>query len=276
MVHAFIRFALLLSSLFLSSLSFAGGYITQPLVHAHSYDKSYSSTYGNGPYQNFTNFNALDISGQINVILKNARFNTIEFLDNSQQYVNFSLKGNTLNVGRAPIPRDQRNKVIPTPTIIIGVARLNKLTTHDYVIVQGNLNSSALNINSEGYSQISLKGMMNVQKVNTEDNAQVKLYWINSSNLVLNGSDRSSIQLAGVAGVLHASLSDSAQLHGQYLRAQQAVIQTDNSAFAGIEATQALRAFASDDSNILYYKYPRAYNDFSTQSGNILQIDWRP
>ncbi len=281
-MKAFYRLSLFLGMLAITSLSFAGGATHyKPYNSSSSNSSAYQKQSMADQWQNFPAFNKLVISGNVDVALKNAAQNSIIFLDDtSSAYINYDVKDHSLTISQRALakkhPFANAKPPLQRPQIQINVVQLNQLDTSGHVVVQGQLNSSSLVVNTKGSSQVNLSGMMNLQQANAYDNSQLKLYWINSPNLIVNGTNNSLIKLAGITQVLHASLKKNAQLNAQYLRAQQAIIQTDNNAFVGIAATSALRAFASNDSNIFYYKYPHDYSEFSIESGNILQVDWRP
>ena len=270
MLNIFSRTTVLLSLLATCSLSLAGG-STQYQAPSHTTKPSTQiNSATNSSPQSLNSFTHLVVSGNVSVILNNSSANSIQFLNGTTpKQVKLSYAADTLSVSGPLMGRAAQ--------VQLNIPGLNELSTSGNAAVSGQLNSSALTINSSGNSRINLGSeIINLQEVTASNNSQIKLFWVNSTNLVLTGTDNSRIKVAGVAQVLHASLDDQAQLNGQYLRAQHAIIQTDNHAFVGIAATGALRAFASNDSNIFYYKYPRNFSEFDLQSANILQVDWRP
>lgn len=271
------RLALLLITLCFTSLSFAS------LANHTAYNPSSNNNdqpFLSGAPASLAPFTQLIVTGNTDIVLKNGSWPSLQILNANvyNQVITLNNQAGVLTINSWSSKKIPSQKTLPAvrPLIQITVPQLYVLKTRNDATVGGRITSAALNIETKGYSQVELTGMMNVQNITSTDRSHVKLYWVNSSNLVIAGSDESIIKLAGVATVMHAYLDDQAQLNGQYLRAQQAIVRTDNQAFVGISATQALRGFASDDSNIFYYKYPQTLNDFSIESGNILQVDWRP
>lgn len=271
------RLALLLITLCFTSLSFSS------LPNHTTYNPSSNNNDQpllSGAPASLAPFTQLIVTGNTDIVLKNGSWPSLQILNANvyNQVITLNNQAGALTINSWSSKKIPSQKTLPAvrPLIQITVPQLYVLKTRNDATVGGRITSTALNIETEDYSQVELTGMMNVQNITSTDHSRVKLYWVNSSNLVIAGSDKSIIKLAGVATVMHAYLNDQAQLNGQYLRAQQAIVRTDNQAFVGISATQALRGFASDDSNIFYYKYPQTLNDFSIESGNILQVDWRP
>ena len=58
-------------------------------------------------------------------------------------------------------------------------------------------------------------------------------------------------------------------------RAQHILIQTKNFATAKLLPIQSLRAFATDFSNVYFYKMPDYISRYTRRSGNVLQLGKR-
>ncbi len=260
-MYSLFRFSLVLLTLCFSSFGGAAP-LNQHLAYIPSNTQQNRAPIRQSP----ASFNTLHVSGHVRLQLVTSAEPFVELLDPAlQKKVSIQSKNGTLYIhgsGGAPFQ--------------VGAPQLDQLITQGPSLIEGQIFSQGLSIQSEGTSQIKLTGMVNLQHLSSSGQSKVMLYWVNSPTLALAARNSSLVELAGVVGVLHASLSNNAQLKAQYLRAQEAVVQAQDHAYAGVLAIQALRAFAIEESNIFYFKYPRYLNDYSQNSGNVLQVAWRP
>ncbi|QLH43967.1 MAG: DUF2807 domain-containing protein [Coxiellaceae bacterium] len=121
-------------------------------------------------------------------------------------------------------------------------------------------------------SRISLQGYVPVAEVDVAGDSMVDVSWVDTDHIQIIGRDNSEIHLAGAVRVLDARLYDNAVLDAKYLRSITALVYTCENAMAQVIATYSLNAFATDFSNIYYYRTPEKLVDFSEKSGNVLQV----
>lgn len=169
-----------------------------------------------------------------------------------------------------PIPGFNRPEVVTVYT-----NQLKGLTVAGPTSVRAmDLRSNGLDVKSSGTGNILLRGDIKLNQIQQRGHNQISIRWVNSSTIHINSKGSGSIRLAGVAKALFARLRNNATLHTQYLRTHYVQVQTKNEASAYVCPIETLRAFAFDDSNIYYYKYPKNITRQSIQSGNILQMAW--
>ena len=98
------------------------------------------------------------------------------------------------------------------------------------------------------------------------------LDWINSDHLHITASGKTQIRLAGNVGMLEVNAIDDAHVDGRYLRADNAYIKTANTAEVDASVLDHLSGFASNFSNIYYFKSPLALTRHTYQSGVVMQL----
>lgn len=158
----------------------------------------------------------------------------------------------------------------------VAVSQLNHLIVDGAATVSSNhLNSNSLSIDANTSGSIDLMGMVNLDRILSTGSGDIHIQWVDSSRLRIDGSNKSKFHLAGVAGTVELRLKDESQFEGQYLRIDDIFIQTRDYSVAKLLVNNSLRGFAYDHSNIYYYKRPAEMTEYTSGSGNILQLQWR-
>lgn len=247
--------ALLISMGITAPAAFAGG----PALHPTEDSLSFSSINANGNM-------ALRIK---QVPLQEA--DTIGINNNGPQWVQAKVKHGVLY-----LTEKASQKKEPKAIVTIDTHRLFTLTlAGNASATSKNLHVKHLVINVNDNSDIKLAGMIGIDAINQHGNSRVNVRWVDSKQLTIDSDGNGKITLAGVVNTMHARLNDHARLNAQYLRAQHVLVKTQDNATAKVLSRKSLRAFASNQSDIYYYKTPAHITRVSTQSGNILQLDWR-
>lgn len=159
----------------------------------------------------------------------------------------------------------------------VEVAELNHLIVDGGAAVSSShLNTTSLSIDANTSGPIDLMGMVNLDRILSSGSGDIHIQWVNSSRLRIDGSSKSKFTLAGVAGSVELRLKDESQFEGQYLRIDDIFVQTRDYSTAKLLVNNSLRGFAYDHSNIYYYKRPSEITEYTSGSGNILQLQWRP
>lgn len=222
------------------------------------------------PAQKLADFNTISVRGPIHLTLEqtaDGSQNFFQFLDKPGGPVSFSVKNGTLYV-----EAEANNS--PT-TAKVGVAQLTQLMVDGNASVTSkNLSTSSLSLDANTSGNIELSGMVNIDRILSSGTGLINIQWVDSSRLRIDGSSKSKIKLAGVAKTVEMRLRDESQFSGQYLRIDQIVVQTKDYSTAKLLVNDSLRAFAYDHSNIYYYKKPAELTEFTSDSGNILQLGW--
>lgn len=184
--------------------------------------------------------------------------------------VNSRIRHNTVYISKRP---DHPGRV----KLTVLIHRIDHLRLTGNASFNGRIdNSKALSIRAYDHSRIKLKGKINLKRLVANGSSKINLEWVNAKSLNIHSANNARIRLAGVANQVRASINGNSKLNAQYLRAKTAIVQTHGSASAKIMAINNLRAFAFDKSNIYYYKQPSHITRFTRNSGNVLQLDWRP
>src|SRR3990167_3325296 len=221
---------------------------------------------------NLPRFTGIDASGNIQIKLRPGatRFQMIR--NPQQQYVTAKVRNRILYLREVNLPDKKPQRV----TVIVNMNRLNTLDTIGQVSINGrSIRASHLAIQACGNSYITLTGTMEVDSIKACGNSHVNLRWVNSNHLLVQEKNAAQVKLAGVAKNLSARLSGRSQLSALYLRSQDVWLQTKNVASATTLPVNSLRAFSAGNSNIYFYKMPKYLTRYSTDLGNVLQMDWR-
>lgn len=158
-------------------------------------------------------------------------------------------------------------------TTLGGSIVLRKLVAagNGQVIVKG-IKSRYLQLDIKDKTKVMLVGQMHLSKLDMKGDGWLTMYWIKSPSLVICAKGRSNIQLAGLVDKLDVELWGSARFKGRYLRAQNAFVKTHERSFAEIAAIKHQHAFATDVSDIYFYRIPQTKADFMAFQGSILDM----
>ena len=160
--------------------------------------------------------------------------------------------------------------------VVVYTHAIRNLNAYTHVTVTGDQFNAhqPLSLSASGKSSIQLKGQFNLAQIIQNSSRPISITWANSDTIAVNGAGNGPIQLAGVTQQLRASLHNNSRLNAEYLRANKVWVKTSNNASAKVTATDSLRAFAHNNSNIYFYKQPTHITRQSTGSANVLQLGW--
>ena len=220
-------------------------------------------------------FDAINAEGYFNVVIVNSQSSkkpTVNITGYPAEPIKVRVSHHTLYLKSPahPIPGFNHREIVTVTT-----NHLKGLTVAGPTSVRAvDVHSNGLVIHSSGTGNILLRGKIKLNRIKQSGHNQINLRWVDSSTVYIDSKGSGSIRLAGVAKVLYTRLSGNATLHAQYLRTHYVQVQTKNQSEAYVCPTNTLRAFAFDNSNVYYYKYPRNITRHGTRSGNILQMAW--
>ncbi len=141
-----------------------------------------------------------------------------------------------------------------------------KLSTKDF-------NSKGLSITTKDNASVMIDGQVSLAELNQLGSGKIEISWVDSNKITITASGSGPIFLSGITNFLAIKLTGKASLFAKYLRAQDIqIFAADNSA-AEILAIDKLTAFASQKSNIGYYKKPQKATVVTKDAGNILIIE---
>ena len=248
-----------LAVLTIASTSFAGG---PDYSHSKKSISSQRLTHNNC-------FNSINVDGNFTLELrqnKNKNCYSINAGDTHKNSVMSSINDKTLFIKS----NNRRTKVILYTNPISNIRVYNNAT----VISKQFNDKRPLNIIVATGGSVNLKGRYNIASILQQSTRAISIQWANSDTITVNGRGDGKINLAGSAYQLRAKLCNNSILNAEYLRAKNVTIKTSNHASAKVEATDNLRAFAHDSSNIYFYKQPKHITRESSGSANVLQLGW--
>jgi hypothetical protein len=216
-------------------------------------------------------FSALQVRGPVDVhVITSPSFQSSSYVIEGphQRWVS-AIRKNHMLVLRASTHNGSRSSVT------VKMPEINFLSVSGSAQVSSrNVRSDGLTIRDAGYGYIHLTGMVDLHKIVNLGNGYVDVSWVNSRNFTLSGFGQSYTRVAGISKNLYARLYGHAGLDATYLRAQNVFVSTQDYANAKVLPIQRLHAFANNQSNIYYYKYPRTKNLSTQEIGNVLQLGW--
>tara|TARA_B100001093_G_scaffold517931_1_gene600999 strand:+ start:6610 stop:7428 length:819 start_codon:yes stop_codon:yes gene_type:complete len=249
-----------------------GGLCLEPAVQASKApenDKMVTSTHKLG------SFDSIVISGNIKVVLlpsHRSGSHSLTMTSPSTQSYSIDVKNSVLSI----------RQITPwwittqSATVKVDVSTLKKLSLFDAAAVSAtSFKTSSLTIDADTSGDINLDGQVGLKSLILKGPGNVHVRWVDTPSLNIDSHGDGAIDLSGTVGQMHVRLSGHSQLEAENLRADSIAIQTYHFAKAQVMPMTTLNAFAHDFSNILYYRTPKYFTRFTSQSGNILQMQWR-
>jgi len=167
------------------------------------------------------------------------------------------------------------SKSASNTTIRVFAPGLKKIAVTDNAVVNAkDFQTTDLTIIAKNNGAINLEGQYIINRIYQYGNGRINIDWINSDRLFIDSHSSGPICLAGTVNSMIAKLTHNASLDARYLRAQKASVFTTDTAQADITVLDTLEAFATDRSNIYYYKRPRNITVVTKESGNVLRPYW--
>lgn len=222
-------------------------------------------------YRYLPNFNTIAVQGsRIKLdVISNQRKNKVA-VKGPTRGLNIDVKGDTLSISkdktfihRKPVSITVWAKRVNTLEVMGGSHLIaSKLGKVPVTIVEGN------------NGDVKVEGIVNLQHVYQEGSGYILAHWVKTRQLELASTGSGRIRLAGVANVLHARLTGNSDLDAPYLRVKTAFVRTRDKATAKVLPLKTLDAFASDHSNIYYFKLPKHFVSATRQYGNVMQLSF--
>lgn len=151
---------------------------------------------------------------------------------------------------------------------------LKNITVHDNAKIRTeNFKScNPLTITAKDNGTINFAGKFNIDKIMQSGNGPISINWINSHRLFVSSNNNGPIHLAGSANDLVIKATSYALINTRYLRAKQTSVVAADKAEVTVTATNELRAYAVDNSNVYYHKKPPQLTVVTNNAGNVLQL----
>lgn len=219
-------------------------------------------------------FSAIHATGRMNLIITGTKSNNPSdtVVENKNpQWVEAKVQGHVLYLRALNAAEPSR-----TPPIIkVHLYQLDKLDVYGRVTITGtDIKSDGLYMRADNTRDITLNGKLVVDQIRNYGPGHITLKWV-SGNAISVQSYAGEISLAGKAKQLRVKLRNHAVLDAQYLRTQHVLAQTKDFSVAKVLPIDSLRAFATDFSNIYFYKTPQHLSRYTNRSGNVLQMGRR-
>lgn len=186
--------------------------------------------------------------------------------------IDYGVRNGTLFLSR--FAKRNWNKEAQQPVhVYINAPSLHNITaSRGAVIVSRNIKGDHMSLHMKDTGNLSLRGNFDISSIVTEGYGKLNIEWIKSHHLDIIQKGTATLRLAGRVNVLNVRAIDHVVSDLQYLRAKNAVVQTADSAVVKVTALNNLAGFASDFSNIMYFKTPHHMNRHNYGSGNVMQV----
>jgi len=191
---------------------------------------------------------------------------------NRKGYVYAYVQNDTLYL--KPVPRENKEGHGPIWSMVTinGVPIKDLNISGRCRVLATNAHGYAMNIRARGNAFLHLEGVFGVKSITSHDHANVNVTFLKAHQLTVWAFNKSRLKLAGTAKILRAKVDNEAQADMRYLRGKDVYVKTSEQALARVTPTERIWAFATNQSNIYYYKTPGPNLKLTRQSGNVLQL----
>ncbi len=225
---------------------------------------------------NLPYFSGIDANGDFQIIVTSGKQQSVVLNGHPMAVsrVNASVQNGTL-VLRTVVARSESKSY--NPRVLVRIILNHPISA---IILAGKsslhasgIRTSSLVIYTRGNSGVYLRGSGNVQRVQNDSSRDIDLGWVTSRSIVIAGSGTGWVRLSGgYADILTARLRNGACLQAENLKANKVYVETEGYSIARIQPVNSLYAFATDDSNIYYFRVPREIAGYTKESGNVLKV----
>lgn len=220
----------------------------------------------------YPEFSSIEANGRFNIHIISAA-NTHFTIDQTEPCVTAAVRNGTLFLTTNLTPGQQRSAAYHPANVTVYLPDLTELSLKGQNSVTGdNVASQGLLIKVGGNNHVMLNGTVNVQQIKADGDSSVSVQWVNSDSLAVEMDDHAQVYLAGRARILHAHVYADSCLNAKYLRSRAVLIDAEDNAVAEVLPTHSLYAFATDNSNVYYYKSGKHLLESTQISGNVLQL----
>jgi hypothetical protein len=260
-----------------SSNAYASAHTQKHSRARHNYSLNTTSL----PY-----FNGIDVDDNIHLVILNSESRGQRISKSASDRVSAEIEGDTLVLRRIPdpTPRDEKgHHSYDRPmyhqepvTITVWTHNLCFLRASEFarVMMEDVSTCYGINVVATDNAQVKIRGTINLKNLTTRGNSCVNAMWVDSCHVKMCSSDNSKVVLAGFTCILDAALNSCSSLDARFLRSKEVFIKTTDYACAKVLPIFALYGFAKHYSGVYYYKTPAFITRNSTESGNILQMEY--
>ncbi len=130
----------------------------------------------------------------------------------------------------------------------------------------------ALDLIIKDRSKVQMAGTIQLASLKLENGSWVSLYWLKADRLSLRARGKTVIQFAGKAKLLDVELWDHAQFKGRYFKVKEMFVRTHDHAVAEISTIMHQHVFATDVSDIYYFRIPKSEANYMAYNGSVLNM----
>jgi len=220
-------------------------------------------------------FKGISANGNILVVVEQGRFQEVKIMNRSYpgyKLVEPAVIKNVLvlrDVSRKNLKKEAPHVVsvkITTPT-------LTSIRLRDNAGIRAkNLRSKLLDIDAATTGFVNLRGNIGLHHIYQRGTGPINIEWANSDHIKIISRSSGPIHIAGTTDHLNIRANDMADIDAKHLRSHTGIIQTAGEATVAVTVIDALSGFASELSNIFYYKTPKHLTRHTYDLGNVMQL----
>lgn len=222
-------------------------------------------------------FDNIVADGNTQVVLNGSNNYSVKATSKSvypEKLIDIRVKNRTLLLSRRAL-KSWKDHARQTVVVNVSMPRVHQITLKDQARINANdirTLGKGLVLRSHSAGNSQFKGNVQLAEVCNTGPGNVNIQWVSGDMLRVMSSSTGHINLAGTIDTINVRACECSHVDAKYLRAHNALVQTADKAQVDITAIQALSGFASDFSNIRYYKTPHHLTRHVYCSGNVMQM----
>lgn len=220
-------------------------------------------------------FNGISANGNIMVTVEPGRFQEVKVMNSG--YPGYKLVEPTVLKGMLQLKDvSAKNYKKDAPRFVsvkITTPKITAIRLRDNARLRANkLRTPILDIDAATTGFVNLKGNIGLHHLLQRGTGGINIEWANSDHIKIISHSNGPIHIAGNTDHLTIRANDRAKVDTKHLRSHTGIIQTADNATVSVTIIDALSGFASDMSNIFYYKTPKHLTRHTFGMGNVMQL----
>ena len=157
--------------------------------------------------------------------------------------------------------------------VIINTNCVESVRLHEQSsIYAAHYRTAKMSVKSYTSGTIMLHGELNPYNIEQYGSGFINICNVNTSNLDITSQGPGLIRLAGKVDTLHVRGLVNAQIDAKFLRARDAWIEATGFSEVAVTADNALDGYATGSSYVYYYKTPQFFQPLTYEHANVMQM----
>lgn len=165
--------------------------------------------------------------------------------------------------------------IAPKSKIKLTVPEIKNIATFGNVKVTAKKFKSKIDtLVAKDNSSIDINGQLTIFKLLQYGTGRINIGWLDCESIFVTAYGCGPIYLYGAVDEMGAKLVNNSYLNARYLRTKKITILAAGRSQAEVVPVDYLDAYATDHSNVYYYKWPKEKTVVTKGEGNVLQAGW--